>query len=51
MTNDSNIWLAAEFDEKDIFSTAEDLKSRLEKLHQIEADFFKQVDYIKQPKF
>jgi hypothetical protein len=35
----------------EVYTNPELLKDRIEQLHQIEADFFSHLNYIKQPKF
>lgn len=50
-SSNNSLYLRSEEITGEVYTDPELLKNRLTQLHQIEADFFKQIDYIKQPKF
>ena len=50
-SSNGSLYLRSDEVTGEVFTNPELLKERLTQLHQIEVDFFKQIEYIKQPKF
>lgn len=50
-SSNGSLYLRSDEVTGEVFTNPELLKERLTQLHQIESDFFKQIRYIKQPKF